>query len=219
MDLHSLISEVIEDFKGKIANDSLMFEQGEEGGSEQRNFLLLQKDVKILLRPEVNIQYSGQRQQQENHNSSVGERENLVSHHATSSASPPQLMILVDRNRIVQVLNNLISNALCSVTYGSDRNKELKINGVKSEDGNEMYIEVTTQIDSLHNRVIVTVKDNGEGINQDMFPKLFTKFATKNNRGLGLGLYICRGIVEAHGGTIWADIKQVDKTSVSGAGP
>jgi signal transduction histidine kinase len=215
-DLHSLISEVIEDFKGKIANDSQMMEQGEEGGSEQRNFPLLQKDVKILLRPEVNIQYSEQLQQ-ENHNRGVGERENVVSPHATSSASPPPLMVLIDRNRIVQVLNNLISNALWSVTYGSDRNKDLKINGVKGEDGNERYIEVSTQIDSLHNRVIVTVTDNGEGISQDVFPKLFTKFATKNDRGLGLGLYICRGIVEAHGGTIWAENKQVDKTNVSGA--
>jgi signal transduction histidine kinase len=193
-----------------------MMEQGEEGGSEQRNFPLLQKDVKILLRPEVNIQYSEQLQQ-ENHNRGVGERENVVSPHATSSASPPPLMVLIDRNRIVQVLNNLISNALWSVTYGSDRNKDLKINGVKGEDGNERYIEVSTQIDSLHNRVIVTVTDNGEGISQDVFPKLFTKFATKNDRGLGLGLYICRGIVEAHGGTIWAENKQVDKTNVSGA--
>lgn len=214
VDLHSLISEVIEDFNGKIANDSQVMEQGKERGSEQRNFPLLQKDVKILLRPEVNIQYSGQRRQ-ENHNRGVGERENVVSPHATSSASPPPLMILVDRNRIVQVLNNLISNALWSVTYGSDRNKDLK--GVKGEDGDERYIEVSTQIDSLHNRVIVTVKDNGEGISQDVFPKLFTKFATENDRGLGLGLFICRGIVEAHDGTIWAENKQVDKTNVSGA--
>ena len=216
VDLHFLISEVIEGFKDKIADDSQMMEQGEEGGSEQRIFPLLQKDVKIFLCPEVNSHYSGQRQQ-ENHNVGVGERENVVSSHATSSASPPPLMILVDRNRIVQVLNNLISNALWSVTYGSDRNKDLNINGVKGEDGNERNIEVSTQIDSLHNNVIVTVKDNGEGISQDVFPKLFTKFATKNDRGLGLGLYICRGIVEAHGGTIWAENKQVDKTNVSGA--
>jgi signal transduction histidine kinase len=212
VDLHSLISEVIEDFKGKIADDSRVMEQGEEGEDEQRIFLL-QKDVKILLCPEVNIEYSGQ-QQQENHDRGISETEKVVSPHIASS-SPPPLMILIDRNRIVQVLNNLIRNALWSVTYGSDRNKDL--NGVKGEDGNERYIEVSTQIDSLHNRVIVTVKDNGEGISQDVFPKLFTKFATENDRGLGLGLFICRGIVEAHDGTIWAENKQVDKTNVSGA--
>ena len=217
VDLHSLIFEVIKDFKGKISSDCQLIEQGEEKGSEQRNFPFLQRDIKILLRPEVNIQYSGQ-QQQENHNQGGGdERENVVSSHAASSESPPPLMVLIDRNRIEQVLNNLISNALWSVTYGKERNKDLKIEGVNGKDGNGRYIEVSTQIDSTHNRVIVTVKDNGEGISQDMFPKLFTKFATKDDRGLGLGLYICKGIVEAHGGEIWAENKQVDKTNDSGA--
>lgn len=193
-----------------------MVEQGQEGGSEQRNVALFQKDIKILLRPEVNTQYSGQRQQ-ENYNTGVSERRNIVSSHAASSGSLPPLMILIDRKRIVQVLNNLINNALWSVTYRSDRNKDLKKDRVRGEDGNERYIEISTQIDSPHNRAIVTVKDNGEGISQDVFPKLFTKFATKDDRGLGLGLYICKGIIEAHGGTIWAENKQVDKTNDSGA--
>jgi signal transduction histidine kinase len=216
VDLHSLISEVIEDFKDKIASDSQILEQGEEGGTEQRNVALLQKDIKILLRPEVNTQYSGQRQQ-ENHNRGFRERENVMSPHAASSGSKPPVMIVIDRGRVVQVLSNLISNALWSVTYRRERNKDLKIEGVNGEDGTWRYIEVSTQIDSTHNRVTVTVKDNGEGISQDVFPKLFTKFATKDDRGLGLGLYICKGIVEAHGGTIWAENKQVDKTNDSGA--
>jgi signal transduction histidine kinase len=55
------------------------------------------------------------------------------------------------------------------------------------------------------------VKDNGGGIYPDIFPKLFTKFATKDERGLGLGLYICKGIVEAHGGKIWAESKEDEK--------
>jgi signal transduction histidine kinase len=52
------------------------------------------------------------------------------------------------------------------------------------------------------------VKDNGLGIDPDIEPKLFTKFATKSESGTGLGLYIAKGIVEAHGGKIWAENNQ-----------
>jgi two-component system sensor histidine kinase VicK len=49
------------------------------------------------------------------------------------------------------------------------------------------------------------VRDNGRGIDPEIMPKLFTKFATKSNQGIGLGLYISKSIVEAHGGKIWAE--------------
>ena len=48
------------------------------------------------------------------------------------------------------------------------------------------------------------IKDNGTGIDEQMFPKLFTKFVSKSFQGTGLGLYICKNIIEAHGGKIWA---------------
>ncbi|HET7284719.1 MAG TPA: ATP-binding protein [Nitrososphaeraceae archaeon] len=53
--------------------------------------------------------------------------------------------------------------------------------------------------------VIVTVKDTGLGIDPEIFPRLFSKFATKSYQGTGLGLYISKGIIEAHGGRIWAE--------------
>ncbi|MGN6350323.1 MAG: sensor histidine kinase, partial [Candidatus Nitrosocosmicus sp.] len=53
--------------------------------------------------------------------------------------------------------------------------------------------------------VIVTIKDSGAGISPDIFPKLFTKFASKSFQGTGLGLYISKNIIEAHGGNIWAE--------------
>ena len=53
--------------------------------------------------------------------------------------------------------------------------------------------------------IIITVKDNGKGIDPEIFPRLFTKFASKSFQGTGLGLYICKSIVEAHGGKIWAE--------------
>ena len=55
-------------------------------------------------------------------------------------------------------------------------------------------------------KVIVSVKDTGEGISKEVLPRLFTKFtACDSTTGTGLGLYICKNIVEAHGGRIWAE--------------
>ncbi|HYZ50451.1 MAG TPA: ATP-binding protein, partial [Nitrososphaeraceae archaeon] len=53
--------------------------------------------------------------------------------------------------------------------------------------------------------VIISVKDRGTGIDPDIKDKLFSKFATKSDTGSGLGLYISKSIVEAHGGKIWAE--------------
>ena len=56
-----------------------------------------------------------------------------------------------------------------------------------------------------NDEVIVSIKDRGAGIDPDIEDKLFSKFATKSDTGSGLGLYISKGIVEAHGGKIWAE--------------
>ena len=55
------------------------------------------------------------------------------------------------------------------------------------------------------NFLIISVKDMGPGIDPEISPKLFTKFASKSDMGTGLGLFISKGIVEAHGGKIWAE--------------
>ena len=54
-------------------------------------------------------------------------------------------------------------------------------------------------------KVIITVKDTGKGIDLDILPRLFSKFVTKSYQGTGLGLYICKGIMEARGGKVWAE--------------
>jgi signal transduction histidine kinase len=56
----------------------------------------------------------------------------------------------------------------------------------------------------ISNEIIISVKDNGTGIDSEIYPRLFTKFASKSFQGTGLGLYICKSIIEAHGGKIWA---------------
>jgi two-component system sensor histidine kinase VicK len=54
------------------------------------------------------------------------------------------------------------------------------------------------------NQILLSIKDNGTGISSEIFPKLFTKYASKSTKGTGLGLYISKSIIEAHGGKIWA---------------
>ena len=53
--------------------------------------------------------------------------------------------------------------------------------------------------------VVISIKDTGTGIPADTITKLFTKFGTSSATGTGLGLYISKSIIEAHGGKIWAE--------------
>ena len=99
------------------------------------------------------------------------------------------IFVNVDRGRIAQVISNLISNALKFTEEGSIT---LAIDKKISKDNN-------------NNQVIVSVKDTGAGIDPEILPRLFTKFATKSDVGTGLGLYISKSIIEAHSGKIWAE--------------
>jgi signal transduction histidine kinase len=98
-----------------------------------------------------------------------------------------------DRNRITQVVPNFLENALAFtsegvVSIGVSRKK-------KQEDHQE--------------EAIVIVEDTGSGISPEIFSRLFTKFSSKSFSGTGLGLYISKNIIEAHGGEIWAQNNNV----------
>ena len=93
-------------------------------------------------------------------------------------------LICADQNRFKQVISNLMDNAIKFTEEG--------------------IINVTTEIEDRCDYVTIRVKDAGRGIDPEILPKLFTKFATKSEKGTGLGLYICKGIIEAHGGSIRA---------------
>jgi signal transduction histidine kinase len=112
------------------------------------------------------------------------------------------IFVNVDRGRVGQVISNLISNALKFTEQGS---VTIAIDKKKSEHNN-------------NNQVILSVKDTGAGIDPEILPRLFTKFATKSDEGTGLGLYISKSIIEAHGGKIWAENndKNVDSERRSG---
>jgi len=92
-----------------------------------------------------------------------------------------------DSNKIVQVILNILHNA----TKFAKKNLQ------------DLVVSITVQkIDN--DEVIVSIKDNGSGIDLQILPKLFTKFATKSQTGTGLGMFIAKSIIEAHGGKMWA---------------
>ena len=93
--------------------------------------------------------------------------------------------IKADKTRIAQVLTNLLDNSINS-----------------SQEG---VISVKKTIDHDANTMTLSVVDSGSGINPDINPRLFSKFATASEKGTGLGLYISKKIVEAHSGKIWAE--------------
>jgi two-component system, OmpR family, sensor histidine kinase VicK len=107
------------------------------------------------------------------------------------------ILIEADRYRITQLVTNLLSNALKFVKgYGG----LVSITIEKKED-----VGVGGAGRGVQEVALVSVKDNGTGIDPDIFPRLFEKFASKSFKGTGLGLFICRSIVQAHGGRIWAE--------------
>jgi signal transduction histidine kinase len=105
------------------------------------------------------------------------------------------IVIEADKERITQVISNLLSNAIKFTKEGS-----ISINVVK--DGKYS----NRQQEERGEEVIVSVKDTGTGIDSEIFPRLFTKFATKSDMagGTGLGLFISKSIVESHDGRMWA---------------
>lgn len=106
----------------------------------------------------------------------------------TISYEPKDIFVFADKNRITQVIFNLLSN---SVKFTEKGSVEIMIKS-----------ERDTTTDTTY--VIVSIKDTGQGIDKDILPRLFTKFASKSFEGTGLGLFISKSIINSHGGKIWA---------------
>jgi two-component system sensor histidine kinase VicK len=96
-----------------------------------------------------------------------------------------------DIQRLSRVIFNLISNAINFTSHGTILVETNKENDDDADRG--------------AGRIIVSVKDTGSGIDSEILPRLFSKFATKSDKGTGLGLFISKSIIEAHGGKIWAE--------------
>jgi len=99
------------------------------------------------------------------------------------------ITVYADKDRIYQVISNLLSNALKYTDNGT-----VTINAYLNHNAN-----------NHNNEAIVTISDTGRGIDSQVISKLFSKFSTTSFTGTGLGLYISKGIIEAHGGRIWAE--------------
>ena len=112
--------------------------------------------------------------------------------------------VFADKIRIFEVLSNLLNNAI-----KFSKGKPITISARKLKNNNEHFHSIDKDKQNIQDIdgaeiVIVSVTDRGMGIDVEILPRLFTKFATKSNQGTGLGLYIAKNIIEAHGGQIWA---------------
>jgi signal transduction histidine kinase len=93
------------------------------------------------------------------------------------------IYIYADKNRIIRVLYNLLSNSIKFTKHGR--------------------IDIMLEKNSDH--LTLKIRDYGAGMDENILPSLFGKFITTSPSGTGLGLYISKNIIEAHGGKIWAE--------------
>ena len=107
------------------------------------------------------------------------------------SSNGDNIVVKADSEMLNQVVSNLLGNAIKFTQSG-----EISVNVAK---------------DDANQQITVSVTDTGQGIDPEIMPRLFTKFATKSIAGTGLGLYISKKIIEAHGGRMWAENNPVEQ--------
>ena len=146
---------------------------------------------------------------------------------ATANSSENQVRIIyhpkidpipvyADKIRLFEVLSNLLNNAI-KFSEGNpiNINVEKVTNNPSHEKNprNQTFFSTRVDDNTSSEMVVVSIIDRGKGIDKDILPRLFTKFATKSNQGTGLGLYITKSIIEAHKGKIWAQNNKDGKGS------
>jgi signal transduction histidine kinase len=153
----------------------------------------------------------------------VRNKTTLSSQHGNSTSTsidivfePQQDPIIVsaDKVRIYEVLSNLLNNAI----KFSDH-KPITISAIKSQtNGNESKYTNEESLDKEKDDenkkdqfVLISIKDEGKGVDKEILPRLFNKFVTKSDQGTGLGLYIAKNIIDAHGGQIWVQNNKDEK--------
>ena len=104
----------------------------------------------------------------------------------TKGEPKQDVFVEADKVRVYEVISNLLKNAIKFTKEGT------------------VTIAATEKMDYNNEQVLVSVKDTGKGIDPEIYSRLFTKFTSKSVAGTGLGLFISKAIVEAHGGKIWA---------------
>jgi len=122
--------------------------------------------------------------------------------------SEDPITVYADKIRIFEVISNLLANAIkfsngkpVAITVKKIHRNTIDLKYQRS--GNEVK-EDNKNGNKDEMSVLVSIIDKGKGIDLEILPRLFTKFTTKSSQGTGLGLYLAKNIIEAHGGRIWA---------------
>ncbi|MDP8907291.1 MAG: hybrid sensor histidine kinase/response regulator [Thermoproteota archaeon] len=116
-----------------------------------------------------------------------------------SIPSDTVFFVNVDKDRLTQVIFNILNNAV-------------RASGDAVHDGNLENVTIQFSLTQTATKEIqISVKDMGPGIDAQILSKLFTKFITKSGKGIGLGLFIAKSIIESHGGRIWAENNREEK--------
>jgi signal transduction histidine kinase len=121
-----------------------------------------------------------------------------------SAKQKPVLSVNADRSRLTQVLTNLIGNAV----KFSDNGGTVTVSVSEGDRARPDMDETKSKV------MLVRVVDTGRSIDPEIMPRLFKKFASKSEKGMGLGLFISKNIIEAHGGEIWADDTKGEKGAI-----
>jgi two-component system sensor histidine kinase VicK len=116
---------------------------------------------------------------------------------------PQDIFLEADKERIIQVISNLINNAF---KFTKTDGGTISVNVEKEKTEGNDYGEGDNNAE-----VAISVKDTGTGIDPGILSRLFTRFVTKSDTGTGLGLFISKRIVEAHGGKIWGENNSPEK--------
>jgi signal transduction histidine kinase len=159
--LDDVISNVVEDYRKQIANDS-------NNGNG---------NVKVIYE---------------------------LANSSDSSTSNNSIVVEADRRRLTQVISNLLNNAIKFTQEGTVTVSTSIIIKRRKDDKSDDQVAKGEE-EEEEREVVIAVKDTGTGIDPELMPRLFTKFATKSYQGTGLGLFISKSIVEAHGGKMWAE--------------
>lgn len=170
----------------------------------------------------VNVEYNDRSARAYNDNHKENKASNSDSKIMYPNDNPPTILVNADKTRIMQVISNLLTNAIKFTRGGKveiivdNNNNRTKARKEKEVGGGGGGREVgqgrgegegegeLKQGEETGREIVVSFRDSGTGIDPKIIDKIFEKFVTKSEKGTGLGLFISRKIVETHGGSIWA---------------
>ena len=186
-DLDFLVSHVISDIQTKYDTYS-------------------RKNVSIVLYKPALLQQQQQQQQQHQQDSQSYDEKRAATAAAVQpspqSLSSKMMIVKCDPVKIAQVLFNLLDNA---VKFTDQGQIVVSIGYNKNNNGSNLMTHLSSAEENRKEQIIVSIKDTGKGIDSSIKDRLFQKFATDSVKGTGLGLYLSKKIIEAHGGRIWAE--------------